>query len=161
MAGPAVAAVLALSGLGLTACGDDTAGNEAGADVQDVTEDDVAVGPYDGPYDTAFYGDLDSYVGEEVTVSADVNEILSPTSFTIAGTDDTTVEPLLVVGATEVTGLESDLTVSVTGTVQEGFDVAAVEDDLGADLDDELYTEWDGEHYLVAKSVDTSVSADQ
>lgn len=60
---------------------------------------------------------MDNYLGEGVTVSADVNEVVSSNSFIIADTDDTTVDPLLVVGANGVTGLEPDLTVTVTGTV--------------------------------------------
>lgn len=160
LAGPAVAGVLAVSGLGLTACGSDTAATEAGADVQDVTQEEAA-GPYDGVYDVDFHDDVDSWVGEEVTLSADVSEVLSPSSFTIAGTDDTTVEPLLVVSATEVSGLADDLAVSVTGTVEESFALTDVEDELGVDLEDGLYTDWEGEHYVVATSVDTSVPADQ
>lgn len=162
----AAAGLVAVAALALTACGEeDTAGPETGIDVEDVQEeadeDDAALEPYDGPYDTAFADDVDSYVGQEVTVSADVNEVLSTSSFTIAGTDDTDVEELLVVGATEVSGLEPDLAVAVTGTVQEAFDLPAVEDELGVDLDDDLYTSWEEEPYLVAESVDTSVASDQ
>lgn len=162
LARTAVAGVFAASALSLTACSEDTAGPETGTDVEDVQEEDVAAdGPYDGLYDTAFYDDINSYVGEEVTVSADVNEVISPSSITIAGTDDTDVEALLVVSATEGTGLEPDLTVAVTGTVEQAFDLTTVEEDLGVDLDDDLYDAWDQEPYLVASSVDTSVASDQ
>lgn len=171
LARTAVAGVFAVSALSLTACSEDTAGPETGTDVEDVQEEDVveedveedvaADGPYDGLYDTAFYDDINSYVGEEVTLSADVNEVISSSSFTIAGTDDTDVEALLVVSATEVTDLEPDLTVAVTGTVEQAFDLTTVEEDLGVDLDDDLYDAWDQEPYLVASSVDTSVASDQ
>lgn len=154
--------MFAVSALGLTACGgDDTAGPETGTDVEDIQEEDVAAGPYDGVYDSAFYEDIESYEGEEVTVSADVNEIISSTSFTIAGTEDTDVESLLVVSATEVSGLEPDLTVAVTGTVQKAFDLPTVEEDLGVDLDDPLYEAYDQEPYIEATMIDTSVPADQ
>lgn len=159
LARTAAGGVLALTAMSLAACGD-TAGPETGTDVQDIQEaaDD---GPYEGPYDRSFSEDLDSYQDEEVTVSADVAEVLSPSSFVIAGTDDTAVEPLLVVGATEVTGLEPDLTVAVTGTVDETFVLAEVEEELGVDLDDALYTAYDQEPYLKATGVDTSVASDQ
>lgn len=172
----AAGGVLALAALSLTACGD-TAGPETGTSVEDVQEGDAvedaaaedevvedeaaATGPYDGLYDSGFYDDLDSYEGMEVTVSADVNEVLSPSSFVIAGTDDTSVDPLLVVGATEVTGLEPALTVAVTGTVSQAFDLVTVEEELGVDLDDARYEEYDQQPYITASSVDTSVVAEQ
>lgn len=165
----AAAGILAISALGLTACGDDTSGTETGADVEDIqeegveeegVEEDAVVDPYVGLYDTAFYEDLDTYVGEEVTVSADVNEILSPMSFTIAGTEDTSVESLLIVSASEMNDLESGLAVEVTGTVHEAFDLPTVESEMDVDLDDELYSEWDGEPYIEATAVDTSVEVD-
>ena len=155
----AVAAVAALSALGLSACGGDTAGTEAGADVEDVVEEEpleeepAAAGPYDGVYDSAFYDEVDSYVGEEVVLSADVNEVITPESFTIAGTDDTSVEALLVVGATGDTELAPETTVGVTGTVMESFVVTDVEDELGVDLDDALFTDWEQEPYVVAEDV--------
>lgn len=156
------AGILAMSALGLTACNDDTAGPETGTDVEDIQEEDeAALDPYDGPYDTTFYDDIDSYVGEEVTVSADINEVITPSSFVIAGTEDTDVEPLLVVSADEVSGLEKDLTVAVTGTVHEAFDLTTVEEDLETDLDDDLYDAWDTEPYIEATSIDTSVAAEE
>jgi hypothetical protein len=71
------------------------------------------------------------------------------------------VEPLLVVGAEETAELEPDLAVAVTGTVQQAFDLPRVEEDLGVDLNDELFEQWDGEPYIVAETVDTAVPADQ
>ncbi|WNV77665.1 hypothetical protein [Geodermatophilus sp. DSM 44513] len=154
-----VATVAAFATVGLAACGD-TAGDEAGADVEEVTEDDAAAaGPYDGAYDSAFYGDVTSYVDEQVTLSADVNEVITPEAFTIAGADDTTVEPLLVVGATGDDQLSPETTVEVTGTVMEGFTVTDVEQDLGIDLDDALFEEYADENYVVADSVEVLQNA--
>lgn len=157
---PAATAGLAVSMLGLTACSEDTAGPETGTDVADIQEEDV-VEPYDGVYDSEFYDDVESYDGEEVTVSADVNEVVSSTSFIIAGTDDTAVEPLLVVHDGEMTELEPDLTVAVTGTVHQTFDLPTVEEDMGLDLDDGLYEEFDAQPYIEATSIDTSVASDE
>lgn len=82
----------------------------------------------DGPYDQGFYDDIDDvHKGEEVTVSANVNEILTPEAFTVAGTDDTTVDALLVLHETTQPELRRELTVKVTGTVHTAFDLPAVE----------------------------------
>lgn len=159
----AMAGILPIAALSLAGC-NSTSGTEAGADVEDVVEEDDAVdaesGPYDGAYDTDFYEAYDSYVGEEVTLSADVNEIVSEKSFTIAGTDDTTVEALLVIADGQMEEVTPGLTVSVTGTVMESFDLPTVEEETGLDLEDEAFTDFDGENYIVAENVDTSVDAD-
>lgn len=154
--------------VGLVGC-NSTSGTEEGADVEDIVEEepvaeepagDADAGPYDGVYDQGFYDDMDSYVGEEVTVSADVNEILTPMSFTIAGTDDTTVEALLVLHDKELPEVTPGLTVGVTGTVQKAFDLPTVEEEMGVDLDDAAFEDWGGEPYIEAASVDTSLDAD-
>lgn len=168
----ATLSILPVTALGITAC-NGTAGSEEGADVEDVVEGeevinesavaeeaDAAAEPYDGAYDATFYDEVNTYVGEEVTLSADVNEVIDATSFTIAGTDDTTVDALLVVHPEDAPDVTNDLTISVTGTVMEVFDLATVEEEMGVDLDDALYEDWDGEPYLEATSIDTSVAAD-
>lgn len=175
----AIASVLTMSAFGLTACGD-TAGDEEGVSVEDVQEEDQEVDPsvdadsdvdtepegdadwaYEGNFDAEFFDTANDYAGQEVNVSADVNEVLSDDAFTIAGTDDTSVDEMLVVGADSTSELENDLTVSVTGTVQEDFDLVTVEENLGVDLEDELYEDWDGQTYIEASSIDTSVASDQ
>lgn len=167
----AMAGILPIAALSLAGC-NSTSGTEEGADVEDVVEEEpvadaseavdegAAAEPYEGAYDTTFYENYDSYVGEEVTLSADVNEIVSDKSFTIAGTDDTTVEALLVLADGQMEEVTPGLTVSVTGTVMESFDLPTVEEETGLDLDDESFTDFDGENYVVAESVDTSVDAD-
>jgi hypothetical protein len=88
-------------------------------------------------------------------------QIISPTSFTIAGTDDTTVEPLLVVHDGTLKELAPDLTVAVTGTVHRTFDLPTVEDEIGLDFDDALFEEWEADPYIEASKIDTSVASDQ
>lgn len=166
------AAVLTLPFAALTFVGCGTSGPEEGTTVEDVAEGEggeVAEEPaaegemaYDGAYDAAFWEDSTNLVGQEVTVSAEVGSIIEPaSSFTIAGTDDTTVEPLLIVhNQGEMPELEEGLTVGVTGTVQDAFDIVTVEEELGVDLDDTLYTDWEGERYIQANQVDLSVDAD-
>ncbi|TFV63982.1 hypothetical protein E4P41_03200 [Geodermatophilus sp. DF01-2] len=174
------AAFAAFATVGLAACGGDTAGTEAGADVEDIVEEEPAAdepaaeepadepaaeepaaeGPFEGPFDSAFYDEIDSYVGQEVVLSADVNEVITPTAFTIAGTDDTSVEALLVVSATENNELAPETTVEVTGTVQQAFVVTEVEEELGIDLDDALFADYEQEPYVVAESVEVLENVD-
>ncbi|WP_156642309.1 hypothetical protein [Arthrobacter sp. B6] len=160
----ALAGALSFSALGVASCG--TEGPETGADVEDVqeapeeTETNNTANPFDGPYDQDFLDDVDVREGQEVTVSANVNEIITPEAFTIAGTEDTTVDPLLVLHKNAEPELKPELTVKVTGTVHTAFDLPAVEKDLDVDLDDALFEDWDGKPYLKASEIDTSVAAD-
>lgn len=172
------AAVLTLPFAALTFVGCGTSGPEEGTTAEEVAEggdeaavgegDEAAVGEgdgapaYEGPFNSSFDEEAESLVGQEVTVSAEVGSIIEPaSSFTIAGTDDTTVEPLLIVhNQGEMPELEEGLTVGVTGTVQEAFEIVTVEEELGVDLDDTLYTDWEGERYIQANQVDLSVDAD-
>lgn len=155
-----IVVTLPLAALSLAGCA--TSGSEEGADVEDVVEENEPLedevledeaGPYayDGIYDETFYDEYENYLGEEVTVSADVNEIVSDESFTIAGGFETTVEALLIVGATA--DVEEGESVKVTGIVRQAFDLPTVESDMGLDLDDDLYMDWDGQNYIEASSV--------
>lgn len=171
--------VLPFAALTFTGCGaEDTAGTEEGVSADEVVEpendevepqdegtapaeeepveEDVA---FDGDFDSAFVDDYDSLVGQQVTVSAQVNEIVTDSAFTIAGTEDTGVEPLLIVHAGDVAALEQGSAVSVTGTVRDAFDPVDVESELGVELEDEAYADWEGQRYIVADSVDTSIGA--
>lgn len=138
--------------LGVSACGDSTSGAELGTTVQEVQQED-ADAAYDGDYDTAFYKEMGSYAGQEVTLSADVNRIVSDHAFTIAGGD---VEELLVVSVDRTGHLQPDSAIKVTGTVHTAFDLPVVEDQVGTDLDDRSLDEWDQEPYVEAKDIDTT-----
>ena len=152
--------IIAVSALGLTACGSDTAGAETGRDVEDIQEDPAVAEIYDGPHDMVFYDDVQSYDGEEVAVSADISEVISPTSFTIAGTDDATAESLLVVHDGTLKELAPDLAVRVTG-VHKTFGLPTVADDLDLDLGDALFEEGGAEPCIQATTIATSIPADQ
>lgn len=159
-----LAGALCFSVLGVASCG--TEGSEKGADVEDVqevteeTETDNPANPFDGPYDQGFLDDVDVRKGQTVTVSANVNKIIAPDAFTIAGTEDTTVDPLLVLHKDAQPELKPELTVKVTGTVHVAFDFPAVEKDLGVDPDDALFEDWNGKPYLQGSKIGTSVAAD-
>ncbi|WP_246199670.1 hypothetical protein [Arthrobacter zhaoguopingii] len=160
----ALLASLALSTLSITACGTQEPGAAPqGQKSQPTLGTAPAPGgapPYDGAYDQTFSDNFARYDGERVTVSAEVNEIISPAAFTIAGTEDTLADELLIVHAAEESDLLEGLTVSVTGTVHTSFDVQDAETDLGVDLNEALYRGWNGQPYIEASAVDTSVIAD-
>lgn len=155
-----LAGALVAAGIGtglLAGCGG-TAGPETGATVDDIQEEsDSGVDPGVG-VDTAG-DDINSYVGQRVTVSAEVNEVLSPNAFTIAGTVGSGgADELLVISAPAGTAVTEESVVAVTGTVQEAFDLAAVEAEYGYDDDDALYGDFDEEPYIVAESIDPTVA---
>jgi hypothetical protein len=184
-----IAGALAAPVLLLSACSD-TAGEETGASVEDIQEDadagvaeeplaeepaaeeplaeeGVAEEPLaeEGVAEGDALGfdevgaDTESFVGQEVTVSAEVNEQLSENAFTIAG-EDSALEPLLVVSATgPMTIVEGDA-VQVSGTVMQAFDLPTVEQELGVDLQDDLFTEFEQQPYIQASAVDSTVAAE-
>ncbi len=166
-----VGSALSLAALSLVGC--NTTGPETGTDVEDIEEnpddletptpgggDDESDLAYDGVYDQSFYDDIDSLDGQTVTVSANVNEIISENGFTIAGTDETTVDELLVVHDGSYPELAPGLTVSVTGTVHSVFGIEEVQSDTGVELDQEAYADWESSPYIEATSVDLSVPAE-
>lgn len=109
---------------------------------------------YDGDYDPNFYDATKTYVGEEVSLSAEVLDVLSPTAFTIISGDDPTEDPLLVLNEDDAENVLPGMPVQVTGAVKEAFDTATVEEDLSVDLDDALYEDWIGDFYLEVTAID-------
>lgn len=165
----AVIAALPAAVLGVTGCGEQSV-YEAGVDLEDPdagflagdeeSDDTLDSGPYDEVYDQSFWDELTIYFGEEVTLSAQVKEPLDAArAFTIAGMGETTVNPLLVIHAGEVQQLEPGQALIIDGTVREYLDIQVVEEELGADLDDTLYEEWENDPYLLATSVKADASS--
>ena len=169
--------------LGLAACGDESTGSEAGADVQEIVNDAVApleseigelsdrVGALENageavasegdrlsaPLTAAEYGaDPDQYVGQQVTISGTVSSLVGDHGFTI-GADDIGGEGLLVVSSDDVGQqqlVETGAIVQVTGTVMEGFSAETVANDLGVEFaDPTVYSAFEGENYLQAQNV--------
>lgn len=97
-------------------------------------------------------GELDDYIGEPVTVAAEVEEVLSDQAFTLAADENNSMEPLLVVSA-ETGQVDEGADVIVTGTLQESFTVTEAEGELGTDLDDDLFATWREDYYLVGTAV--------
>lgn len=116
-------------------CADDSAGPEQGVDVEAITEN---------------YFDDNEFVGQTVTVSAEVSRVLSPQSFQLAG-DDWGDDSLLVVSADNADVQEGEV-VEVTGQVHDAF----AHDSVAQDIDlagPGLYGGYVGENYLAADTV--------
>ncbi|KGH47999.1 hypothetical protein IN07_04495 [Modestobacter caceresii] len=174
-----LACVLAVAPVTLAACGDEGTGDDTAAEMDpsegvwsagDLLEQREGEGGeagadadagFNGSYDSGFSEQASALVGEEVTVSATVNEVVDPNSFSITGIEETSAEPLLVVGSDIAGVLEEGQVLLVTGTVQSGFDEVAVEEELGLDLTDDGYADFAGREYIVAESVDIQVPAEQ
>ncbi len=136
------------------ACEDEeTAGPETGVDVQDVAIDDAEYGIYEGDELVDF--DDQNLVGKTVTVSAKISRIVEPGKAIAIG-DDVVEGGLLVVmppKLTDVPTLNTGMAIQVVGTVVD-FVVADIEADYGAfDLNGGLYTDWENENVLVARSI--------
>ncbi len=99
------------------------------------------------------------FVGQTAAVSGEVEEVIGPTAFKIdedavfAGGID---NDLLVVAAGQnipfINEELGDRTVLAVGPVRE-FNLAAVEQEIGYDLDDNLFNDWAGRPVIVAKAI--------
>ncbi|MCC3655617.1 MULTISPECIES: hypothetical protein [Streptomyces] len=156
---------LTLGAVPLTGCGEDSgeAGPEASVRVEEPRGDG---GGYEFEYGDLekgeFWNDVETWTGKRVTVTSRVHDVVDSHFFTIAGTRGDNPQDLPVLSGPSVKEgrIEDGDTVRVTGTVQEAFDTAEAEKEVGLDLEDELFTDWQDEHYIVATRVDTSVSLD-
>lgn len=149
----ALVAFLAAAGLGLSACGEDDTTPGTGTEPTDLRGEEDLEDPYDGPLDESWAQDAEAYVGQEVTLTAVVDEVFSPESFTITGAEGTEVEPYLVVAREDAPDLTAGDEVVVAATPVDDFAVTDVEAELDLDLPDEDVEEWDGELYLSASEV--------
>jgi hypothetical protein len=100
----------------------------------------------------------EQFYGETVTVSGEVNQVLQAFAFTIGGDAFGQGEELLVIGPPPPVGedlaaeevVDEMYIVQATGTVHE-FDVAAIEQEIGAELDQEVLARFEGQPVLVAE----------
>ena len=101
------------------------------------------------------------YLGKTVTVRGEVGEALGPRGFALEDDDLLFEDRVLVLTTGQMTDRDGrplapnalvDRPVWVTGTVRL-FNRAETERDLGIDLDDELFAEWEGQPAIVARSI--------
>lgn len=140
----------------MSACGD-SAGPEQGTTLEELQsggapaaggadEGDVAEAPDD---DTErFLPDQASHLGQRVTVSGRIVEVLDPQAFVIGEGDLATLVTRPEAGLV----LQPGTVAQVTGIVGR-FVTVDVEKQMGADFDDEDFTEFEGVPYIAAEDV--------
>ncbi len=145
-----------LSALLFAACAE--TGPEQGADIEDVQQQDRTEA-FD---ERRFFENPDDYLGQQVTVSGEVIEVLRPRAFRFSR-EGGGAESLLVVSAQEA-NVENGQVVRVTGTVLR-FDVPQwVRDfgqDVGLDFNDPVFQQFVGRASIVAQSVTVLEGADR
>lgn len=150
----APAAALALA-LPLAACGEDDGAVDTG-DAQQRTGEDTEADDNEVLTFEELLQDVDSRTGDVVSVTATVDEIVTPGVFAITGD---TPESMVVVDVAKTEDVEDGTEVVVTGTVHEELDDLEVEELMEVQLGDELLNDWEDEPYLEATEVDTTPNA--
>lgn len=155
LAGPTLAAVLALAGAGLSGCAEDDGASapELETEVPDIRGEADLDDPYTGVLDAAFYEDLPAYAGQEVTLLAEVAEVFSPRVFSLTAPGDAEAGDVLVV-ATEDAGdvdPQAGRSLVVAATPVDSFEAGVVVDELALDVDAAELEEWDERTFLVAE----------
>lgn len=159
-----LALVLAVGGL--AACGEDEADTTAGADVTAApTEDDAGadeafeeVGVDDVEYGVQIE-ELDEVARldrQQITLRGEVGQLFQPAGMTIVGGESDVAEPLLVIGVPDDAELTAGEPVRVQGTVYGSLDRALVEDELGIELDEDTYGQFDGQPYVLATDAEAA-----
>jgi hypothetical protein len=140
---------------GLVGCG----GGEVATSVEGATAAQTQEGQEpqgavpDGPAEI----DVQSVVGQTITVRAEINEVLTESVFSFG--DAVFGDSVLVLTAKPVVDqLDENGPVEVTGTVREAFDPADVERNLDNPVDDAAFREFEGDPYIVATDVDTGAT---
>lgn len=160
----------------LGACGDDdSAGPDAGVTVEDLEDLESRVGVLEdriaGFEDDADFGadddasDQNDLLGQTVTVSAEVTRVVDDHSFVLSGEGPDLPEfedfganigeGVLVV-STDAPAVSAGDVVQVVGEVRQ-FTLTGFENDLGIDLDDDLYIRFQQQVALLADQVTLDV----
>ena len=143
----------------LTACSNGVNEPQDPAQVPDVRGEDDPTDVFTGAYDAEFREDMSVYTGQEVTLTAQVDELLAPAAFSITSEGGGDVEPLLVIAEDGIEGLQEGWSVTVAATPFDEFDPAEVEGRIDVDLDEDELKEWEGEPYLIASIVEAAAGA--
>ncbi len=158
LAGPTLAAVLALAGAGLSGCAvseEEALEPTSPVEVPDLRGEGDLDDPYSGVLDAEFYEDLPAYAGQEVTLLAEVAEVFSPRAFTVTAPDDAEVGEVLVVATSDAGDVEPEAgsQVYVAATPMDSFQAGVVVEELGLDVDAAELAEWDEQAFLVAEAL--------
>ncbi len=163
LAGPVLAAGLALTCTALAACSDELDDRattpQLEAQVPDIRGEDDLADVYRGSLDERFVEDLPAYEDQEVTVLAEVAEVLSPRTFSVTSTEGSDIGPVLVVTVEAAAALEPEVgdELVVAATPSGDLDPEAVVDQLGLDIPAGQLEDWEDEPYLVASIVEPAL----
>lgn len=158
------ALALMLAAVLLSACGGEEQQGAAGGEETVATgEEEESAGQAIGVSVADVTDNPDELYGKDMTLSGLVTEVVGPNAVAIGGGEFVGGEQVLIVGAQKlpqiVEGLpegepfevqQQDL-VQASGALRE-FNLAEVEDEIGYDLDDNLFSDFEGEPALVADS---------
>lgn len=127
-----------------------------GIDVPDIRGADDVGDLYTGALNEHVRDQLPAWPGQELTVLAEVAEVVSPRAFTVTSPEGVErIDPVLVV-ATDDAGADAaageQLVLAVTPV--EGFLADVVVDEFGLDADPGALAEWEGSTFLVATVVE-------
>ena len=151
-----LAAVVVVSGAGLSACGgldeDNALAPFDPVELPDIRGADDLDDAYSGVLDVRFREDLDAYENIEVTLLAEVAEVVSERVFTATSPVDSEVEPVLVVAAADAGSVEPrpGEALLIAATPVGDFDAEAAVEQLGLDVDTDQLEEWNGDVFLFA-----------
>jgi len=137
----------ALAATSLVGCSDDVAENGSSPG-SDATGDGEAALTFEDVSD-----DLGTRVDERVRVRAQVEDIVTPSVFTINAADGNDLESIVVVGEESARYLEPDEEVVIEATVEPSLVPSQVARLLDVQLDDEMLTDYRGDPYLSADDV--------
>ena len=156
LAGPTLAAVLALAGAGLSGCAEaeaEATAPDLESRIPDLRGEGDLDDAYSGVLDADLYEDLSAYAGQEVTLLAEVAEVVSPRAFTVTAPDDAEVGQVLVVATSDAgdTEPEAGSQVLVAATPVDSFEAGVVVEELELEVDAAELAEWDEQTFLVAE----------
>lgn len=147
----------------LASCGgDDTGGLE---ETQPSGEEAESAGPARAVSVADYTDNPNEFYGNRIELSGQVTELVGQNAFAIGGDEVVGGEQVIIVGAQQldqiVEGDEvevtTDQTVQATGTARE-FNVPEVENMIDYELDDNLFTDFEGNPALVASSAEVQVA---
>ena len=104
---------------------------------------------YVGAYDEAFHAELSSYTGQQVSLTGEVGDLIrSRSAYELVSPTTPDLDPLLISAAYAVPDLQVGDTVTVTGTLREGFEPPVVEEVVDGDEEAGFYDQHLGQPYL-------------
>lgn len=138
--------ILSLTAFSTVACSPDLQGVDADAPVptdQTTIPEDSEVGGTDS--------NANDLIGETITVSTKVTEVISPNLFTIYDVESLRGEEILAI--TDIAIPSPGTNIEVTGEISE-IDEAAIESAYGVTLTPELIEAYTGRPYLAVKALE-------